>query len=68
MNLHVPQTLEAQAEAKYLMQVQDQIFSPKDGRAIIANGQDGIMGMYLLTQDDTYLDKDEVQYLLSLAG
>ena len=68
MNLHVPQTLEAQAEARYLMQVQEQIFSPKDGRAIIANGEDGIMGMYLLTQDDTYLTKDEAQYLLSLAG
>ena len=68
MNLHVPQTLEAQAESRYLMQVQEQIFSPKDGRAIIANGQDGIMGMYLLTQDDTLLTGDEAQYLLSLAG
>lgn len=68
MNLHIPQTLEAQAEAKYLMEVQDQIFSPRDGEAIIANGQDGVVGLYLLTRDDTYLDKDEATFLLSLGG
>jgi len=68
MNLHIPQTLEAQAEAKYLMEVKDQIFSPRDGNAIIANGEDGISGLYLLTQDSTYLDKHEVEFLLSKAG
>ncbi len=68
MNLHIPQTLEAQAEARYLMEVNEQIFSPRDGAAIIANGQDGVIGLYLLTQDDTYLDRDEATYLLSLGG
>ncbi len=68
MNLHIPQTLEAQAEAKYLMEVQEQIFSPKDGNVIIANGEDGIIGLFALTQDDTYLDKQETEYLLGTAG
>jgi DNA-directed RNA polymerase subunit A' len=68
MNLHIPQTLEAQAEAKYLMEVQDQIFSPRDGNVIIANGEDGVIGLYLLTQDETRLDKDEAEYLLGAAG
>lgn len=68
MNLHVPQTLEAQAEAIYLMAVQDQVFSPRDGNAIIANQDDGVMGLYLLTQDNMHLNKDEVEYLLGLAG
>ena len=69
MNLHIPQTLEAQAEAKYLMGVQDQIFSPRNGDAIISNDEgDGITGMYLLTKDETYLDKDEAGYLLGIAG
>ncbi|MDE1825083.1 MAG: DNA-directed RNA polymerase subunit A' [Candidatus Micrarchaeota archaeon] len=67
MNLHIPQTLEAQAEAEYLMSVKDQIFSPRNGEAIITNNEDGITGMYLLTQDDTKLDKEEASYLLSLA-
>jgi len=68
MNLHIPQTLEAQAEAKYLMEVQDQVFSPRDGNVIIANGEDGVIGLYLLTQDETRLDKDEAEYLLGAAG
>lgn len=68
MNLHIPQTLEAQAEAKYLMAVQEQIFSPRDGNVIIANGEDGVIGLYVLTQDDTYLDKQEAEHLLSVAG
>ncbi|MDE1823938.1 MAG: DNA-directed RNA polymerase subunit A' [Candidatus Micrarchaeota archaeon] len=68
MNLHVPQTLEARSEAKYLMSPEFQIFSPRDGEVIIANNEDGITGMYLLTRDETYLTKPETAYLLSLAG
>ncbi len=68
MNLHVPQTLEAQAEARLLMDVQFQIFSPRDGGAIITNSEDGISGMYALTQEDNYLSKDEATYLLGIAG
>ncbi|MDE1855762.1 MAG: DNA-directed RNA polymerase subunit A' [Candidatus Micrarchaeota archaeon] len=67
MNLHIPQTLEAQAEAEYLMSVNDQVFSPRNGDAIITNNEDGITGMYLLTQDGMQLSKDEVSYLLSMA-
>lgn len=68
MNLHVPQNLEAQAEAKYLMSPQYQIFSPRDGDVIITNNEDGITGMYLLTKDDNYLSKEQAVYLLSLVG
>ncbi len=68
MNLHVPQTLEAQAEATYLMEVQYQIFSPRDGAAIITNSEDGISGMYSLTNEHTLLSKDETAYLLGIAG
>jgi DNA-directed RNA polymerase subunit A' len=68
MNLHVPQNLEAQAEAKYLMSPQYQIFSPRDGDVIITNNEDGITGMYLLTQDDMLLSKEYAVYLLSLIG
>ncbi|MGI0141295.1 MAG: DNA-directed RNA polymerase subunit A' [Candidatus Micrarchaeales archaeon] len=66
MNLHIPQTLEAQAEAEYLMSVKDQVFSPRNGEAIISNNEDGITGMYLLTNDATKLDKEEASYLLSI--
>ncbi len=68
MNLHIPQTLEAQAEAKYLMEVKDQVFSPRDGGAIISNSEDGVTGMYLLTKEENRLTKDEATFILGLAG
>ncbi len=67
MNLHVPQNLEAQAEATYLMSPQYQIFSPRDGDAIITNNEDGITGMYLMTKEDNYLTKEQAVYILSIA-
>jgi DNA-directed RNA polymerase subunit A' len=68
MNLHVPQNLEAQSEARNLMSPQFQIFSPRDGDVIISNNEDGITGMYLLTKNDTLLTKEQAVYLLSIAG
>lgn len=68
MNLHVPQSLESQSEARNLMSPQFQIFSPRDGDVIISNNEDGITGMYLLTKDDSYLTKEQAVYLLSIAG
>ncbi len=68
MNLHVPQTLEAQAEARLLMDVKYQVFSPKDGGAIITNNEDGLSGVFELTQEKTLLSKDEASYLLGIAG
>ncbi|MGC8676243.1 MAG: DNA-directed RNA polymerase subunit A' [Candidatus Micrarchaeia archaeon] len=68
MNLHVPQSLEAQAEARYLLAVENQVFSPKDGNAIITGEQDAIVGLYLLTKDDTYLSRGDAEHLLGLVG
>ncbi len=68
MNLHVPQSLEAQSEAKYLMNPKYQVFSPRDGDAIITNNEDGITGMYMLTKDDNFLTKEQAVYILSIAG
>lgn len=34
MNIHVPQTLEAKAEAYALMRVQENLISPKNGEVI----------------------------------
>jgi DNA-directed RNA polymerase subunit A' len=50
------------------MEVQEQVFSPKDGNTIMAGGEDSVIGLYMLTQDYTYLDKGEAEYLLGMAG
>jgi len=68
MNLHVPQSEEAQTEARILMQVQDHILSPRFGGPIIGAIRDFISAAYLLTRKSTLLNKKEVCKLLIAAG
>ena len=68
MNIHVPQNEEAQTEAMMLMQVQDQILSPRYGGPIIGAIRDFITAAYLLTERSTRLTKGEVNRLLAAAG
>ncbi len=68
MNLHLPQSKEAQAEARTLMKVQEQILSPKSGAPIIGGIQDHITGLYLLTRRGFTLNREDAQQLLASAG
>lgn len=52
MNMHVLQTVEARAEAKILLQVQENILSPRFGGPIIGGIHDHISGLFLLTRRD----------------
>jgi len=67
MNLHIPQSEEARAEALTLMLVEQQILSPRYGGPIIGGTQDYILGAFLLSQKDVLLTEEEVQRLLFLA-
>ncbi len=60
MNLHVLQTEEARAEAKILMEVQENIISPRFGRPIIGGLHDHITGMFMLTHGEKRFRKEEV--------
>ncbi len=64
MNLHVPQSLEAQAEAKILMSVQEHILSPRFGGPIIGGIHDHITGLYLLTRRGNRFTRSEVMELI----
>jgi DNA-directed RNA polymerase subunit A' len=68
MNVHVPQSEEAQAEARILMGVQEQIISPRFGGPIIGGIQDYITGGYLLTRKGTRLTREQAQQLLAAVG
>src|SRR5437773_5844961 len=68
MNLHVPQSEEARAEAILLMRVQDQLISPRYGGPIIGALRDFITGAYLLTKDYTTLTPQEFANLAMMAG
>ena len=68
MNVHVPQSEEAQAEARILMRVQEQILSPRFGGPIIGGIQDHITGAYLLTRRGRLLTKSQALQLLAHVG
>jgi len=68
MNLHIPQTEEARAEAELLMQVQTQIISPRYGLSIIGCNQDAISGNYLLTREGFSVSRKEAVDLLAAVG
>jgi DNA-directed RNA polymerase subunit A' len=68
MNLHVPQSEEARAEATLLMRVQDQLISPRYGGPIIGGIRDFITGAFMLTRDGSTLTKDEFANLAMIGG
>ncbi|EGR30247.1 hypothetical protein IMG5_137010, partial [Ichthyophthirius multifiliis] len=57
MNIHVPQTIEARAEAQYLLDVKQNLISPKNGETIIALVQDFLTASYLITHKDMFFDR-----------
>jgi DNA-directed RNA polymerase subunit A' len=65
MNLHIPQTEEARAEAEILMHVPTQIISPRYGLSIIGCNKDAQTGMYILSLKDFKLTREEAIDLLS---
>jgi DNA-directed RNA polymerase subunit beta' len=49
MAVHIPLSIEAQAEARVLMMSTNNILNPRDGKPIITPSQDMILGLYYLT-------------------
>ena len=69
MAVHVPLSLEAQAEARCLMMSTNNIFSPASGAPIIVPTQDIVLGLYYMTRErinangegSLFADLDEVE-------
>ena len=59
MAVHVPLSVEAQAEARFLMLSVNNILAPKDGSPITTPTQDMILGSYYLTNPGICAKKDE---------
>ncbi|MBR5380724.1 MAG: DNA-directed RNA polymerase subunit beta' [Clostridia bacterium] len=49
MAIHVPLSMEAQAEARFLMLAANNILKPQDGKPVVCPTQDMVMGCYYLT-------------------
>ena len=66
MNIHIPQTEEARAEAEILMEIPTQLISPRYGLAVMGCIQDAISGNYLLTYEEEFAREEAVDLLLSI--
>jgi DNA-directed RNA polymerase subunit beta' len=66
MAVHVPLSLEAQAEARLLMLACHNILSPATGRPIVAPSQDMVLGCYYLTAENLKAKKGEGTRFASL--
>jgi DNA-directed RNA polymerase subunit beta' len=67
MAVHVPLSIESQAEARLLMLASNNILSPATGRPIITPSQDMVLGCYYLTAENPKPQKGEGKYFASLA-
>ena len=57
MNLHVPQDLPSRAEVEQLMSVTSNFVTPQSNRPVMGIIQDSLLGSYLLTARDIFLDR-----------
>lgn len=68
MAVHLPLSVEAQAEARFLMLAANNILKPQDGRPVVSPTQDMVIGTYYLTlekegakgEGKVFIDADEV--------
>nr|YP_009296971.1 RNA polymerase beta' subunit [Ceramium japonicum]AOM66314.1 RNA polymerase beta' subunit [Ceramium japonicum] len=66
MAVHIPLSLEAQAEAKLLMLAPHNFLSPATGNPILMPSQDMVLGCYYLTTNNPSANKGMGQYFYSL--
>ena len=66
MAVHVPLSLEAQAESRFLMLSTNNLLKPSDGGVVAVPSQDMVLGIYYLTQErERKNDKMDVNYIRS---
>ena len=68
MNLHLPQTQLARAEVEEVMAVPKQIVTAAKNQPVIGLVQDALLASYLVTQRDTFLERDEFFNLVMCIG
>src|SRR6476620_5558697 len=66
MAVHVPLSLESQAEARLLMLASNNIMSPATGRPIVTPSQDMVLGCYYLTAENPDAQKGAGHYFSTL--
>lgn len=65
MNIHLPQTFEARAEAENLMGIKHNICTARNGEPLISCTQDFLTGAYLMTGKNVFLTREKFAQLCS---
>lgn len=68
MNMHLPQTEEAKAEAVMLMGTQNNIVTPRNGEPLISATQDFITCCFLMTGRDIFYDRSQFAQICCYMG
>jgi DNA-directed RNA polymerase III subunit RPC1 len=68
MNIHLPQTEEAQAEARNLMDVKQNLMIPRSGDPLVSATQDFLTSSYLITYKDRFLNRAEFMSVCAYFG
>lgn len=68
MNIHLPQTFEAQAEARILMDVKNNLMIPRSGDPLVSATQDFLTSSYLITYKDRFLNRAEFMRICAYFG
>jgi len=66
MNIHAPQTEEARAEAEVLLNVNANLFSPKNNMNMMGCVKDAVSGNFMLSESD--FERDDAVQVLHEAG
>jgi DNA-directed RNA polymerase subunit A' len=66
MNIHAPQTEEARAESEVLLNVNENLFSPKNNMNFFGCTEDAVIGNYMLAEGE--LSKEDASQLLHESG
>ena len=72
MAVHVPLSIEAQAEARFLMLASNNILKLSDGKPVMSPSQDMVLGCYYLTitrrEEGKYYDERDNEYIIGEDG
>jgi DNA-directed RNA polymerase III subunit RPC1 len=68
MNMHLPQTEEAKAEAMFLMGTMNNIVTPRNGEPLISATQDFITCVFLLSGRDIFYDRSQFAQICGYMG
>lgn len=63
MNIHIPQSYDAEAELRYISLTQENIITAQESKPVITITQDSLIAAYLMTKEDFPLTRSEFMNL-----